>query len=116
MSDQGFGLLVILFFFGLAGGVIGRMKGSSFIIWFLISALVPFLGLLTAVFYRWENRELRRQCPGCGKVVMLYDAICTSCGTELEFPDVAIASQAEVADARWRARHADQAVSAPETR
>ena len=90
MSDQGFGLLVILFFFGLAGGVIGRMKGSSFVVWFMISALVPFIGLLTAVLYRWENRELRRQCPGCGKVVMLHDAMCMRCGTDLEFPEVGI--------------------------
>jgi len=94
---QGSGLLVILFFFGVAGGVVGRMKGSSFFIWFLISALVPFLGLLTAVFYRWENRELRRQCPGCGRVIKLHDAVCTSCGTEQEFPEVAIASEADLA-------------------
>jgi hypothetical protein len=94
---QGLGLLVILFFFGLAGGAVGRMKGSSFFIWFLISALVPFLGLLTAIFYRWENRELRRQCPRCGRVIKLHDAVCTNCGTELEFPEVAIASEADLA-------------------
>jgi hypothetical protein len=87
------GYVVIAFFFGLAGGIVGRIKGSSFLLWFLISALVPFLGLLTAIFYRWENQELRRQCPTCGKVVKLYDAVCMKCGTELEFPDVAIASE-----------------------
>jgi hypothetical protein len=90
---QGSALLIILFFFGLAGGIVGRVKGSSFWLWFLISATVPFLGLLTAVVYRWDNRELRRQCPGCGRVVKLYDAVCTRCGTELEFPDVAIAPE-----------------------
>jgi hypothetical protein len=90
------GLLVILFFFGLAGGIIGRIKGSSFVLWFLISGLVPFFGLLAAICYRFENQELRRQCPGCGKVVKLHDAVCTSCGTELEFPDVAIASEASM--------------------
>jgi hypothetical protein len=26
---------------------------------------------------------------------MLHDALCTRCGTELEFPDVAIAPEAE---------------------
>ena len=87
-------LIVILFFFGLAGGIIGRIKGSSFFVWFLISGLIPFLGLLTAICYRFEDQELRRQCPGCGRVVKLHDALCTSCGTELEFPDVAIASEA----------------------
>jgi hypothetical protein len=90
----GSGLLVILFFFGLAGGIVGRIKGSSFLLWFLISGLVPFLGLLTAICYRYENEELRRQCPGCGRIVKLHDALCTSCGTELEFPAVAIASEA----------------------
>jgi len=91
---QGMGLLVILFFFGLAGGIVGRMKGSSFFIWFLISFCIPFLGLVAAVCYRWDDRELRRQCPGCGRVVKLHDAICTQCGIELEFPPVAIAAEA----------------------
>jgi ribosomal protein S27AE len=90
----GMGYVVIAIAFGLAGGVVGRMKGSSFWIWFLISGLVPVFGLLAAVFYRWEDRELRRQCPRCGRVVMLYDAICTRCGEELDFPDTAIESEA----------------------
>ncbi len=88
--------LIIAFFFGLAGGIVGRIKGSSFFIWFLISGLVPFLGLLTAICYRFETDELRRQGPECGKVVKLYDAVCMSCGAELEFPEVAIASEAAV--------------------
>jgi hypothetical protein len=82
--------LVICFSFGLSGGIIGKLKGSSFWLWFLISAIVPFIGLAAAVLYRNEREELRRQCPGCGKVVKLHDALCTRCGTELEFPDVAI--------------------------
>ena len=52
MSSYGLGLLVILFFFGLAGGIVGRIKGSSFSMWFLVSFCVPFIGLLTAVLYR----------------------------------------------------------------
>jgi hypothetical protein len=91
---QGLGLLVILFFFGLAGGIVGRIKGSSFFVWFLVSACVPFVGLLAAIFYRYDNRELRRKCPRCGRVVKLYDAVCTNCGAELEFPDVAVAPEA----------------------
>jgi hypothetical protein len=93
---QGLGLLVILFFFGLAGGIVGRMKGSSFFIWFLVSFSIPFLGLLTAVLYRYDTQELRRQCPECGKVVKLHDAVCVRCGTELAFPDVALASQEQM--------------------
>lgn len=97
------GAVVILFFFGLAGGIVGRLKGSSFFMWFVISACVPFLGLLAAVCYRWDNRELRRQCPDCGRVLKLHDAVCLRCGAELEFPDVAIASEQSVREARLAA-------------
>ena len=48
------------------------------------------LGLLAAMLYRSERNEVRRQCPGCGKIVQLHDAICMRCGTELDFPEVAI--------------------------
>ena len=82
--------LVIAFSFALAGGLVGRIKGSSFFIWFLISGVLPVIGLVAAMLYRTERDELRRQCPGCGRIVKLHDAICTRCGTELEFPDFAI--------------------------
>ncbi|HTY95899.1 MAG TPA: hypothetical protein VMB91_02580 [Solirubrobacteraceae bacterium] len=82
--------VIIALLFGLAGGIVGRVKGGSFFVWFLISGIVPFIGLITAIAYRAESEELRRQCPGCGRVTKIYDAICTRCGTELEFPDVAI--------------------------
>jgi hypothetical protein len=95
--------IVILLCFGVAGGIVGRMKGSSFFIWFLVSFCVPFIGLAAALMYRWDKNELRRECPGCGKIVKLHDALCTSCGTELEFPESAIASEAQSAEAR-RAR------------
>jgi hypothetical protein len=86
--------------FGLAGGIVGKIKGSSFFLWFLISAVLPVAGLLAAILYRYDRDELRRQCPGCGKVVKLHDALCTRCGTELEFPDVAIAPESVVAGRR----------------
>jgi hypothetical protein len=79
--------------FGLAGGIVGRIKGSSFWIWFLISGAVPVFGLAAAIFYRFERDELRRQCPRCGRVTKIYDAVCVRCGEELEFPDVAIAPE-----------------------
>jgi peptidoglycan/LPS O-acetylase OafA/YrhL len=82
--------LIICFFFGLAGGFVGRAKGSSFLLWFFISAIVPLLGLLAALFYRYETDEVRRQCPRCGKVVKLYDQVCMRCGEDLEFPETAI--------------------------
>jgi hypothetical protein len=79
--------------FALAGGYIGRIKGSSFLLWFAISGLVPVLGLIAAILYRVERDELRRQCPSCGRVIKIYDALCTRCGAELEFPEVAIAPE-----------------------
>jgi len=36
---------------------------------------------------RLERDEPRRACPSCGKVVKLYEALCTSCGTELDYTD-----------------------------
>src|SRR5262245_32121303 len=85
--------VIIAVCFGLWGGVVGRIKGSSFWLWFLISGLVPVFGLLAAIAHRSERNELRRQCPRCGRVTKIYDAICTRCGEELEFPDVAIAPE-----------------------
>ena len=90
MSTAGGYYVVIAVCFGLAAGIVGKTKGSSFWLWFAISAILPLFGLLAAVLYRSERDELRRQCPGCGRVVKLHDALCTRCGTELEFPDVAI--------------------------
>ncbi len=88
--------LIIAFFFGVAGGVVGKIKGSSFVLWFLVSAIPPFAGLLAAIFYRREIDEPRRQCPGCGKVVKLYDALCTNCGSELDYTDDVIPPESAV--------------------
>jgi hypothetical protein len=85
--------VIIAICFGLAGAIVGRIKGSSFVLWFLISGLVPFLGLLAALAYRSERDELRRACPNCGRVTKIYDALCTRCGAELDFPEVAIAPE-----------------------
>jgi hypothetical protein len=92
--------LVLCIFFGLATGNIARIKGSSFWMWFLIGAVFPLLGMIAALLYRYETNELRRPCPGCGRVVMLYDAICTRCSTELDFPDTAIEPRAATLEHR----------------
>jgi hypothetical protein len=89
--------LIVCLSFGISGGLVGKSKGSSFFLWFLISAVLPAIGLIAALLYRSERDELRRQCPGCGKVVKLHDALCTRCGTELEFPEVAIAPESATA-------------------
>jgi hypothetical protein len=83
--------------FALAGGLVGRLKGSSFVVWFLISGLIPVLGLVAALLYRTEREELRRQCPQCGRLVMLYDQMCMACGHDLDFPDTAVESELDAA-------------------
>jgi hypothetical protein len=89
--------LVICLAFGLAGGIVGRIKGSSFLLWFAISAIVPVLGLAAAVLYRYERDEVRRQCPRCGAVLKLYDQVCTRCGEDLDFPEAAIVPESATA-------------------
>jgi hypothetical protein len=79
--------VVIALSFGLAGGFVGRIKGSSFFVWFLISGVFPFIGLLAAVLYRYETDEPLRHCPNCGHVCKIHDALCTRCGSELDFPE-----------------------------
>ena len=81
--------LVIAFFFGLATGVIGKGKGSSFFIWFLIGIVLPPLGLLAVILYRVDKDEPERQCPNCHKPLKLYVQVCPRCGTDLYLPDPA---------------------------
>ncbi len=80
-------LLVILFFCGLSAGVVGRYRESSFLIWFLVGFCVPVLGTVAAAQYRREGDEPAPECPGCGRIVPLWTQVCTSCGTDLDFPE-----------------------------
>jgi hypothetical protein len=82
-------LVVILFFFGLATAIVGKIKGSSFFLWFLIGFCIPFGGLLAAILYRFEQGEPRRRCPECGKAQPMYVQVCTRCGRDLEWPELA---------------------------
>jgi hypothetical protein len=78
--------LVLMFFFGLSAGVIGRIKGSSFFIWFFVGAGLPVLGTLAAVLYRYERNEPRRECDECGRIMPLTDQVCRRCGADQELP------------------------------
>jgi hypothetical protein len=82
--------LLVAVWFGVATGIVGRIRGSSFFIWAIIGGVAPVIGLFVALAYRSERDEVRRQCPTCGKVVKLYDAMCMRCGTDLDFPEVGI--------------------------
>jgi hypothetical protein len=78
--------LLFAVWLGVAAGVVGKIKGSSFFLWFLIGLVLPGLGLIAAALYRSERDEPRRTCPTCGNVVKLYDQVCMRCGTDLYFP------------------------------
>ena len=82
--------LLVALWFGIATGIVGRLRGSSFFIWAIIGAVVPVIGLFVALAYRSERDEVRRQCPTCGKVIKLHDQMCMRCGTDLDFPDVGV--------------------------
>jgi len=79
--------LVILFFCGLSAGLVGRYKGSSFVLWFLIGFCLPVLGTVVAALYRSEREEPRRLCPECGGVSPLWAQVCARCGRDLDFPE-----------------------------
>jgi hypothetical protein len=79
--------IVFFFFCGLSAGIIGRIKGSSFYIWFLVGFCLPLMGTLLALLWRWEKDEPMRECDECGAVVPVHDQVCMSCGKDLDYPE-----------------------------
>jgi hypothetical protein len=79
--------LVLMFFFGLATAVVGKIKGSSFFIWFLIGAALPVFGLLASLFYRFERDEPRRECDECGQIMPITNQVCRRCGADQSLPE-----------------------------
>jgi hypothetical protein len=78
--------LVLMFFCGLSAGAIGKIKGSSFFVWFLIGFALPLLGTLAAVLYRSERNESRRRCDECGFMMPVTSQVCRRCGADQEYP------------------------------
>jgi hypothetical protein len=86
MAGGFYGLFAICF--GLATGFVGRSKGSSFFIWFIVGAVLPLFGLIAALLFRNENTEPERRCPQCGSVHKLHVQVCTRCGLDMDMPPV----------------------------
>jgi hypothetical protein len=80
-------LVTIMVFCGLSAGIIGKIKGSSFLVWFLVGGALPIVGTIAALLYRWEREELKRRCEECGNVVALSDQVCMRCGRDLDWPE-----------------------------
>ncbi len=89
--------LLVALWFGVATGLVGRVRGSSFFIWFMIGAVAPVIGLFIALLYRSDRDEVRRQCPTCGNNITTHDQMCMRCGTDLDFPDFAIEPESAAA-------------------
>lgn len=81
--------VIIALAFGIATGILGRAKGSSFFIWLIVGTVVPLIGLIAVILFRPETEEPERRCPRCGKAQKLYVQVCTRCGAELYLPDPA---------------------------
>lgn len=79
--------LIIFGTFGVATGAIGRAKGGSFFIWFIVGTVLPGIGLLAVIMHRSDVDEPERMCPRCGKVQKLYVQVCRRCGEDLYLPD-----------------------------
>jgi hypothetical protein len=82
--------VVLAFFCGLSAGVIGKLKGSSFFIWFLVGTVLPLIGTIAAIAYRNEHREPLRRCESCGTAHALNVQVCTACGRDLDWPEQVI--------------------------
>lgn len=77
---------VLLVSFGLSAGAIGKIKGSSFLVWFMVGLVLPGIGTIAALAYRDERGVARRRCSDCGNVVAVHDQVCSRCGADLDFP------------------------------
>jgi hypothetical protein len=83
---SGLGYVVICFFCGLSAGIVGRYKGSSFVLWYAIGFVLPILGTIAALLWRFEDNEIYRECDECGHVIPLYQQVCNRCGADQEWP------------------------------
>jgi hypothetical protein len=79
--------VVICFFCGLSAALIGRWKGSSFLLWFAIGFVLPIIGTIAALAWRYEGDEPYRECGECGHVMPLYQQVCNRCGADQEWPE-----------------------------
>ena len=66
--------IVICICFAIATGAIGRAKGSSFFLWFVIGGVLPLL-------------EPERRCPRCGAIHKLYVQVCCKCCEDMFLQD-----------------------------
>lgn len=96
--------IIILTAFGISTAWIGKAKGSSAFVWFLVGFCLPFIGLIAVILYRVEHDEPERPCPRCHATLKLYEQVCRRCGLDLDLPDPA---DVTIPSARARASAAE---------
>ena len=79
--------MIIALLFGLATGFVGRGKGSSFFIWFLIGTVLPLLRPDRGDPLPLRARGARAALPDLQKILKLHVQVCPRCGTDLYLPD-----------------------------
>ncbi|MBI4898595.1 MAG: hypothetical protein HY827_09570 [Actinobacteria bacterium] len=72
--------------FGVITGIIGRRKGSSFLLWSLVGFLLPAIGLAAVFMSRNEREDPSRECPNCHKLLPISAQVCMRCGEDLDYP------------------------------
>jgi hypothetical protein len=83
--------VVLIIFTGLSAGIVAKIRGNSFWIWFAIGFVLPLFGTVAALLYRRGGEVETRECPECGNTVAIHDQVCMSCGRDLEWaPDLTL--------------------------
>jgi Zn ribbon nucleic-acid-binding protein len=77
--------IVLIFFCGLSAGVVAKMRGNGFLIWFVIGLVLPLVGTVAALLYRRESEVEKKECPECGAPVAIHDQVCMKCGHDIEW-------------------------------
>lgn len=74
-------ILIIIFFVAFINGYIAyKFLDRSFILWFLVSLLVPVLSILILLFIGYDGIY----CPRCLKKIRKNNAICPHCQFDIE--------------------------------
>jgi hypothetical protein len=82
---------VVFLAFAFITGFIGKSKGSSFIIWFLVGGLLPVFGFIAVLLSRTERQDPRRECPNCHNLVGIAVQVCPRCGEDMDYPEELVA-------------------------
>ncbi|HEY7631975.1 MAG TPA: zinc ribbon domain-containing protein [Thermoleophilaceae bacterium] len=77
--------IVLIIFTGLSAGIVAKIRGNGFWIWFAIGFVLPFFGTVAALLYRRGSEVEKRECPECGNVIAVHDQVCMKCGRDLDW-------------------------------